>query len=322
MTQGCLIRIVDDDEDMRESLSFLLESEGWKCSAYSSAREFLIEDAGSVPGCLILDIRMPEMTGLELQQEMNRRKIFLPIVFLTGHGSIDMAVSAMKSGAVEFLQKPVDHARLLGIVRDCVRRCSNGFAVLDFDIIEAKRRWETLTEKEQQVLTLIAAGLLNKEAAERLGNSVRTIENHRAAAMKRLQIKTLAQLHSLIESVKGFSGDEMAQKLEEKLKSLSKSVSDDFFLASDKLVVFNSDNKSLLGKLQTVKDALKKNLVLDIDYHAAEGNIGKRRIEPLCLYLRDGQWYVYAFCRLREDFKFFLRFRTAENAGKIFAPHL
>ena len=160
MIQGCLIRIVDDDEDMRESLSFLLESEGWNCKAYSSAREFLIEDAGSVPGCLILDIRMPEMTGLELQQEMNRRKIFLPIVFLTGHGSIDMAVSAMKSGAVEFLQKPVDHARLLGIVRDCVRRCSNGFAVLDFDIIEAKRRWETLTEKEQQVLTLIAAGLL------------------------------------------------------------------------------------------------------------------------------------------------------------------
>lgn len=202
MTQGCLIRIVDDDEDMRESLSFLLESEGWKCSAYSSAREFLIEDAGSVPGCLILDIRMPEMTGLELQQEMNRRKIFLPIVFLTGHGSIDMAVSAMKSGAVEFLQKPVDHARLLSVVRDCVRRCSNGFAVLDFDINEAKRRWETLTEKEQQVLTLIAAGLLNKEVAERLGNSVRTIENHRAAAMKRLQIRTLAQLNSLTEAIK------------------------------------------------------------------------------------------------------------------------
>ena len=120
MIQGCLIRIVDDDEDMRESLSFLLESEGWQCAAYASAREFLIEDAGSVPGCLILDIRMPEMTGLELQQEMNRRKIFLPIVFLTGHGSIDMAVSAMKSGAVEFLQKPVDHARLLGIVRDSI----------------------------------------------------------------------------------------------------------------------------------------------------------------------------------------------------------
>lgn len=116
---------------------------------------------------------------------------------------------------------------------------------------------------------------------------------------------TAGEYERLIESVKGFSGDEMAQKLEEKLKSLSKSVSDDFFLASDKLIVFNSDNKSLLGKLQTVKDALKKNLVLDIDYHAAEGNIGKRRIEPLCLYLRDGQWYVYAFCRLREDFRFF-----------------
>ena len=202
MTQGCLIRIVEDDEDMRESLSFLLESEGWNCAAYASAREFLIEDAASIPGCLILDIRMPEMTGLDLQQEMNRRKIFLPIIFLTGHGSIDMAVSAMKSGAVEFLQKPVDQARMLSVIIGRIKRSSSGFAVLDFDIIEAKRRWETLTEKEQQVLTLIAAGLLNKEVAERLGNSVRTIENHRAAAMKRLQIKTLAQLHSLIEAVK------------------------------------------------------------------------------------------------------------------------
>ena len=198
----CLIRTVDDDPAMREALEFMLTAEGWRVKTYENGRSFLTDDTPSTPGCAILDVRMPGMSGLELQQEMNRRKIFLPIVFLTGHGSIDMAVSAMKSGAVEFLQKPVDHARLLGIVRDCVRRCSNGFAVLDFDIIEAKRRWETLTEKEQQVLTLIAAGLLNKEAAERLGNSVRTIENHRAAAMKRLQIKTLAQLHSLIEAVK------------------------------------------------------------------------------------------------------------------------
>lgn len=116
---------------------------------------------------------------------------------------------------------------------------------------------------------------------------------------------TAGEYERLIESVKGFAGDELAQRLADKLQSLSKSVSEDFYLASDKLVVFNSDNKSLLGKLQAVKDALKKNLVLDIDYHAAEGNIGKRQIEPLCLYLRDGQWYVYAFCRLREDFRFF-----------------
>lgn len=201
MNKGYLIRIVDDDEDMRESLSFLLESEGWGCRAYESAKAFLIEDAASVPGCVILDVRMPEMTGLELQQEMNRRKIFLPIVFLTGHGSIDMAVTAVKSGAVEFLQKPVDHARLLEVVRSCVKKSDKGFAVLDFDNVEARKLWEALTEKEQQVLELISDGLLNKEVAERLGNSVRTIENHRAAAMKKLRIKTLAQLHSLMDAV-------------------------------------------------------------------------------------------------------------------------
>lgn len=201
MNERYLIRIVDDDEDMRESLTFLLESEGWNCKAYPSAKEFLISDAASVPGCLILDVRMPEMTGLELQQEMIKRNLFVPIVFLTGHGTIDMAVSAVKSGAIEFLQKPVDHARLLKIVAECVKKSGNGFSLLNFDVTEARRRWAALTEKEQQVLKLIDEGLLNKEVAERLGNSVRTIENHRAAAMRKLQIKTLSELHRLIEIV-------------------------------------------------------------------------------------------------------------------------
>lgn len=116
---------------------------------------------------------------------------------------------------------------------------------------------------------------------------------------------TEEEYERLMESVKGFAGDELSQRLSDKLQGLSKSVAEDFYLAADKLIVFNSDNKSLLLKLQTVKDCLKKNIVLDIDYHAAEGNIGKRKIEPMCLYLRDGQWYIYAFCRLREDFRFF-----------------
>ncbi len=195
---GSLVRIVDDDEDMCESLAFLLESEGWKVKTYQSARRFLVEDTPSMPGCLVLDIRMPEMTGLELQQEMVQRAIHLPIIFLTGHGTIDMAVSAVQKGAVEFLQKPVDNARLLAAVAKSVKRSAAGFEVLEIDAFEARKRWDALTDKEKQVLRFIAMGLLNKEVAERLGNSVRTIENHRASAMRTLQIKTLAQLNSFM----------------------------------------------------------------------------------------------------------------------------
>lgn len=151
-----------------------------------------------MPGCLVLDIRMPEMTGLELQQEMVQRAIHLPIIFLTGHGTIDMAVSAVQKGAVEFLQKPVDNARLLAAVAKSVKRSAAGFEVLEIDAFEARKRWDALTDKEKQVLRFIAMGLLNKEVAERLGNSVRTIENHRASAMRTLQIKTLAQLNSFM----------------------------------------------------------------------------------------------------------------------------
>lgn len=201
MSQKVLIRIVDDDEDMRESLQFLLETEGWATKCYERAQDFLKEDAPSVNGCLILDVRMPEMTGLELQEEMRKRGYHLPIIFLTGHGDIDMAVSAMKKGAVEFLQKPVDHARLLKAVVDSVCRSSSGFSLLEFDPFEAQKRWDLLTEKEKNVLTLVTSGLLNKQVAERLGNSIRTIENHRAAAFKKLQIKSLAQLNSLIAAI-------------------------------------------------------------------------------------------------------------------------
>ena len=189
MTQGCLIRIVDDDEDMRESLSFLLESEGWKCSAYSSAREFLIEDAGSVPGCLILDIRMPEMTGLELQQEMNVRGYALPIIFLTGNGDIDMAVGAMRDGAVDFVQKPVRQERLLtAIARAVTRSVSETGAVETEGAIRAKV--QELTEREREIAELIGKKLTNRQISERTGITVRTVEVHRAAIIRKLGVRT------------------------------------------------------------------------------------------------------------------------------------
>lgn len=202
MAEKACIRVVDDDEDLLESLEFLLESEGWKVKTYSSAQDFLRNDAASVTGCLISDIRMPGMTGLELQKEMNDRHIHLPIIFLTAHGDIDMAVSAVKAGAIEFLQKPVDQERLLKVVADCARKSAKGYSLLSFDIFEARRRWDTLTEKEKTVLKFVAAGLMNKEVAERLGNSVRTIENHRGNGLKKLQIHTMAELNQLISAIK------------------------------------------------------------------------------------------------------------------------
>ena len=111
-----LVRIVDDDAELRDALQFLLEVEGWRVAAYGRAEDFLTSDAPSVPGCVVLDVRMPSMSGLEAQERMNRLGIRLPIVFLTGHGDVDMAVSAMLDGAADFILKPIDNERLLGSI--------------------------------------------------------------------------------------------------------------------------------------------------------------------------------------------------------------
>lgn len=198
MTGRPVVRIVDDDAALTEGLAFLLESEGWTVQVYESAQAFLTNDAPSVRGCLVLDVRMPGMTGLELQHVMNERGYNLPIIFLTGHGDIDMAVSTIKQGAVEFLQKTGDNARLVEAVSRAVARSMEGFAQLDQDPYEAQKRWRELTEREVQLLTLIAKGQRNRDVAERLGLSVRTVEAHRASAFRKLGIKTVAELSSLM----------------------------------------------------------------------------------------------------------------------------
>ena len=198
MTGRPVVRIVDDDAALTEGLAFLLESEGWTVQVYESAQVFLTNDAPSVRGCLVLDVRMPGMTGLELQHVMNERGYNLPIIFLTGHGDIDMAVSTIKQGAVEFLQKTGDNARLVEAVSRAVARSMEGFAQLDQDPYEAQKRWRELTEREAQLLTLIAKGQRNRDVAERLGLSVRTVEAHRASAFRKLGIKTVAELSSLM----------------------------------------------------------------------------------------------------------------------------
>ena len=165
-----LIRIVDDEASMRRALTILLEMEGWKVTCYSSAKEFLAEDAPSVPGCVILDVSMPEMTGLQLHSLLVEREYECPIIFLTGHGDIEMAVDSMKKGAVDFLQKPINEEKLLSAIAKAIDwdLSHRGWTVSQE---EEMARYESLSKREKEVIGFVANGLINKEIAQRLGLS-------------------------------------------------------------------------------------------------------------------------------------------------------
>ena len=183
-----LIRIVDDEERMRESLAFMLKHEGFECCVYPTAESFLKGDTPSRPGCLLLDVQMDGMTGLELQEEMIRRGITLPIVFLSAHGDLDMAVDAMRRGACAFIQKTADRARLLQAIVDAMAK-SRG-AVGDSTPGALVAAWNTLTDREKEVAKLVAEGLLNREVGERLGGiAVKTVQVHRSEACSKLGFK-------------------------------------------------------------------------------------------------------------------------------------
>lgn len=188
-----LIRIVDDDDDLRNALSFLLKAQGWSVVAYSSAQEFLVQDAPSVPGCLILDIRMPNMTGLELQREMNERNYRLPIIFLSAHGNIGMAVNTLHAGAVDFLEKPISEEKLLKSISRAIKidGLKKGASL---NPTEIKEKLSSLTSREIEIAELIAQGFLNREVAEMKGISVRTVETHRARIFQKLGITNISEL--------------------------------------------------------------------------------------------------------------------------------
>ena len=184
----CLIRTVDDNPAMREALEFMLTAEGWHVKTYENGRAFLTDDAPSTPGCAILDVRMPGMSGLELQQEMNVRGYALPVIFLTGNGDIDMAVGAMRDGAVDFVQKPVRQERLLkAIARAVTRSVSETGAVETEGAIRAKV--QELTDREREIADLIGKKLTNRQISERTGITVRTVEVHRAAIIRKLGVR-------------------------------------------------------------------------------------------------------------------------------------
>lgn len=195
-TNGATVFIVDDDAAVRDSLMLMIEQEGIQVSTYSNGEDFLNNCSKDTYGCAILDIRMPGMDGLQLQQELNRRNIKLPVIFLTGHGDIPMSVKAVKAGAVDFLTKPVTRENLLISVRSAILESKRLIAQLA-NGQDAKSKLADLTEREREVMALAVAGAPNKEIARHLGISHRTVEIHKSKIMHKTGASNLLDLARL-----------------------------------------------------------------------------------------------------------------------------
>ena len=193
--------VVDDDADVRESLQELLESVGLHSRSFGTAQEFLATRHGDGPSCLILDVRLPGISGLDLQHELKRARISIPIIFLTAHADVPMSVKAMKSGAVEFLTKPFRHQDLL----DAVQRSLTRARILrekERELAELQNRCEKLSARERDVMNLVVTGMLNKQIAAELGASEATIKMYRSQVMKKMQAKSLPELVRMADKLK------------------------------------------------------------------------------------------------------------------------
>lgn len=188
--------VVDDDASIRKSLRRLLVQEGWPVETFDSAEAFLARWNGEVPGCLLLDVDLPGLDGLELQRKLGASGNELPIIFVTGHGDIPMTVRAMKAGAVDFLPKPVDPVTLFSVVRAAISHDANARG-RRAEHARLMARFASLTEREREVLTAVAAGRLNKQIAGDLGIVEQTVKFHRARIMEKLGADTTAQLMSM-----------------------------------------------------------------------------------------------------------------------------
>jgi two-component system response regulator FixJ len=192
-----VVFIVDDDEAVRNSLRLLLKSVGLVPAAMGSAREFLQKHDPTQPGCLVLDVRMPEMSGLELQEQLNLLGAVIPVIFITGHGDVPMAVEAMQAGAFDFLQKPFRDQDLIDRIQRALEKDRTNRAVLDERAV-IRQRLESLTPREREVLDMVASGKPNKIMASDLGVSQRTVEIHRARVMEKMGATSLAQLVRMV----------------------------------------------------------------------------------------------------------------------------
>src|SRR5574340_639222 len=187
------VYIVDDDEAMRDSLAWLVESQGFAVAAFACAEDFLSVWHDDMAGCLVLDVRMPGMSGLELYEKLQARKAALPVIFITGHGDVPMAVAALKKGAADFIEKPFNDKDMLRLIEQCLHADREARARRRSGA-DASRRFASLTEREREVLDLVVAGRLNKQIADVLDISIKTVEVHRARVMEKMNVRSVAEL--------------------------------------------------------------------------------------------------------------------------------
>ena len=205
MTDAPVVFVVDDDPSVRSSLKFLLSTVGLQVESFNSADTFLRKKQSDAPSCLVLDVRLPGLSGLDFQRELASRNIRIPIVFLTGHGDIPMSVRAMKAGAVEFLTKPFRDQDLLDAVRIALER-DRARREQDKEVMILQRRFDSLTSREQEVISMVVSGMLNKQIADQLGTAESTVKVQRSRAIEKMHAESLVDLIRMIEKLKGPSG--------------------------------------------------------------------------------------------------------------------
>jgi FixJ family two-component response regulator len=195
-----IVFVVEDEGSVREALDSLLRSAGFSVRLFSSAGDFLASWTSDDFGCLVLDVQLPGLSGLALQQELIKANIQIPTIFITGHGDIRMSVQAIKSGAVEFLTKPINHLDLLNVVRNSMDKAQVQFKE-NSELASIRKRYEALTSREREVMKMVISGMLNKQIAAEIGISEITVKIHRGNAMHKMEANSLADLVRMAERI-------------------------------------------------------------------------------------------------------------------------